>query len=85
MKTTEKQELKNKLKRIGLFVLIVFLPICIVCTLLYVYVPGIPPWLVGMVLVIMMFVSFFFYTWIMGKLDKKKAERISKKKDPFSD
>ncbi len=84
MKNTEKQELKKKLSRLGLFLLIVFLPVLVVSILLT-YVAGVPQWLNILVLVLMMFVLFFFYTWICSKLDNRKAERLKKKKDPFSD
>lgn len=83
MRSTEKQELKRKLKRLGLFMLIVFLPILIVCILM---VWGkVPQWLNILVLVLLLFILYFFYAWLCTKLDKKKEERISRKKDPFSD
>ena len=83
MKSTEKQELKRKIKRIGIFMLIVLFPVCVVCTLMAI--AKVPQWLNIMVLVVMMFVLFFVYAWVCSKLDQKKNERLSKKKDPFSD
>ena len=83
MRSTEKQELKRKLKRLGLFILIVFLPILIV-SILMVW-GNVPQWLNIMVLVILLFILYFLFAWLCTKLDKKKEERISKKKDPFSD
>ena len=83
MKSTEKQELKLKLKRLGLFMLIVFLPILIVSILM---VWGkVPQWLNILVLVILLFILYFLYAWFCSILDKKRQERLSKKKDPFSD
>ncbi|MBP3619267.1 MAG: hypothetical protein J6J24_01255 [Clostridia bacterium] len=82
MKTTEKQQLKKNIKRLGLFLLIVFLPILIVSIFL---VPILEMWQNIIVLVVMLFVLFFLYSWVLQKLDRKKEERISKKKDPFSD
>ncbi len=83
MRTTEKQELKKNIKRLGLFLLIVFLPVCLVCaTLFYLNVPQ------GAniaILVVLLFILFFIYLWICGKIDQRKAERLKKKKDPFSD
>lgn len=83
MKSTEKQELVKKLKRLGLFMLIVFLPILIVCILMLW--ANVPQWLNILVLVILLFILYFLYAWLCSILDKKKQERMSKKKDPFSD
>lgn len=83
MRSTEKQELKRKISRIGLFLLIVFLPIAVVSVLLsYAKVPQV--WNI-FVLVILLFILFFLYMLVCNKLDQKKKERMSKKKDPFSD
>ena len=83
MKSTEKQELKKKIKRMGLFLLIIFLPVLVLSVVL----AGIhvEPWLNVLVLVVVLFLLFFLYAYICEKLDKKKQERLSKKKDPFSD
>lgn len=83
MKSTEKQELKRKIKLIGLFMLIVFLPIATVSTLMAVAQVKMG-WNIA-VNVILLFVLYGFYAWIWDKLDKRKKERMSKKKDPFSD
>ena len=82
MKTSEKQILKKNLKRLGLFMLIVLLPICVVCVLL---IPVLPMWQNVMVLVVMMLVLFLFYSWLWQKIDRRTEERLKKKKDPFSD
>lgn len=83
MKSTEKQELKRKLKRLGLFLLIVIVPVFFVCVGLQY--ADVPQWLNILVLVIVMFIFFFIFCAVCAKLDKKKQERLSKKKDPFSD
>ena len=83
MKTSEKIELKKKLKRLGLFLLIVIAPCLVICTLLIV--AKIPQWLNMMVLVICLFILYFLFLFICSKLDKRTQERLSKKKDPFSD
>lgn len=84
MKNSEKQELKRKISRIGLFMLIVFLPMVVVCVLLQV--AGVKEqWIAILVLVILMFVLFILYSFICSKLDERKKERLKKKKDPFSD
>ncbi len=83
MKSTEKQELKHKLKRVGLFLLIVLLPVLVICVGLQY--ADVPQWLNILVLVIVMFIFFFIFCAVCAKLDKKKQERMSKKKDPFSD
>ena len=83
MKTSKKQNLKKNLKRVGLFMLIVLVPNCFICVLLMML--KVPQWLNIFVLVVLMFVLFFLYTWVMQKLDRKKDERLKKKKDPFSD
>ncbi len=83
MRNTENQDLKRKLKRIGLFLLIVFIPILVVCVLLICL--KVPQWLNMMVLVILLFLTYFLFMSICQKLDNKKKDRMSKKKDPFSD
>ena len=83
MKNTEKQELKKKVKRLGLFLLIVLIPALVICVLLIW--AKVPQWLNILVLVIVLFVLFGLYSLVYSKLDKKKEERMSKKKDPFSD
>ncbi len=83
MRTSEKQELKRKIKQIGLFLLIVFLPCMVISVCLIVL--NVPQWLNIMVLVIVMFLMFALYAYVMERLNNKKKERMSKKKDPFSD
>lgn len=83
MRTTEKQELKRKIKQIGLFLLIVFVPCMILAVCMAHF--QVPQWLNIMVLVIVMFILFALYAYVMEKLNQKKQERMKKKKDPFSD
>ena len=84
MKNSEKQELKRKLGRVGIFMLIVFLPITVVEVLL-IYAGVRQQWIHIMILVLLMFILFFLFSFILTKLDKRKEERMKKKKDPFSD
>ena len=83
MKVSERMILKDRLKKLGIFCLIVFIPVLVLSVVL----AGIhvEPWLNVLVLVVVLFLLFFLYAYICEKLDKKKQERLSKKKDPFSD
>lgn len=83
MKNSEKQELKRKIGRLGLFLLIVFLPILVLAVVLASV--GVKQWVNIMVLVIVMFFLFGLFLMVCQKLDEKKQKRIEKKKDPFSD
>ena len=83
MKTTEKQELKKKLKRLGLFLLIVFLPALVIAALIII--AGVPQWLNIMIMVIILFVLFSLFVFVCDKLDKRKQARLRNKKDPFSE
>ncbi len=83
MRRSETNELKQKLKRLGLFILIVFLPVMAVAIVLQVVV-GLEMWQNMLVLVVLIFLLYFAFLWLCSKLDKKKAERLSKKNDPFS-
>lgn len=84
MKSTEKQELKRKIARIGIFLLVVFFPMCVVGVLLDYFTPLPQGWLIT-ILVILLFLLFGVFALICEKLDRRKKERMSKKKDPFSD
>ena len=83
MRTSEKQELKKNIKRLGLFLLIVFLPVAMVCAILFYL--NVPQGANIAILVVLLFILFFIYLWVCGKIDQRKAERLKKKKDPFSD
>lgn len=83
MRSSEKQELKKKIQRVGLFMLIVFIPMLVVAVCLGV--AGVKQWINIMVCVIIMFILFFLFLFVCGKLDERKKARMDKKKDPFSD
>ena len=83
LKNSEKQQLKLRIKRLGLFMVIVLIPILVICSLLII--AKVPQWLNILVLVIIMFVLFFLYMFICSKLDERKEKRMQDKKDPFSD
>lgn len=84
VRSSEKQELKRKIQRVGWFMLIVFIPALVIAVVLGV-VARVPQWLNILVLVIILFVLFFIYAYLMSKLDERKKKRMDKKKDPFSD
>ena len=84
MKNSDRQEIKKKIGRIGLFLLIVFLPAAVVEVLLA-YAGVAQQWLHIMIMTLMMVILFLLYSFILSKLDQRKAERMKKKKDPFSD
>ncbi|MBP3431947.1 MAG: hypothetical protein J6K39_03750 [Clostridia bacterium] len=83
MKSTEKQELKKKIKRLALFLGIVLVP-ALVLSVLLIW-AKVPQWLNILVLVIVLFILYAVFAYVCDRLDKKKAVRMSKKKDPFSD
>ena len=83
MRRSETNELKQKLKRLGLFMLIVFLPVMTMAIVLQ-YVVGLKMWQNMLVLVVLIFLLYFLFLWICSKIDMKRDERLSKKKDPFS-
>jgi len=84
MKTSEKQELKKKLKRLGLFMLIMVVPSLFLAVILMYY-ANLSPAVNVVVLVVVMLVLYCFYLALCTKIDKKKAERMKNKKDPFSE
>lgn len=83
MKTSEKQELKQKIKQLGIFLLIVFIPAMIISICLDV--AGVSFWINVVVLVVVLMILFILYVFILEKINKRKSKRMEKKKDPFSD
>ncbi len=83
MINSEKQLLKKRIKRLGLFLLVVFLPMVVISTLMALYVKE--EWLNIFVCVLILFILFGIYLFLLEKLDKKKEARLKGKKDPFSD
>ena len=83
MKNTEKQILKKRISRLGLFFLIVFIPVLVIAVVLASV--GVKQWINVMVLVLVLFVLFALYVFVCDKLDNRKKERMKKKKDPFAD
>ena len=84
MKNSDRQERKKQIGRIGLFLLIVFLPAAVVEVLLA-YAGVQQQWLHIMILTLMMVILFLLYSFILAKMDQRKQERMKKKKDPFAD
>lgn len=83
MINSEKQLLKKRIKRLGLFLLIVFLPMVVISTLMALYVKE--EWLNIFVCVLILFILFGIYLFLLEKMDRKKEARLKGKKDPFSD
>ena len=84
MKTSEKQELKKKLKRLGLFMLIMVVPSLFLAVILMYY-AKLSSAVNVVVLVVVMLVLYCFYVALCAKLDRKKEARMKNKKDPFSE
>ena len=83
MNNSEKQILKKRIARLGLFFLIVFIPVLVLAVVLASV--GVKQWVNVMILVIVMFFLFALYIFVCEKLDNRKKERMKKKKDPFAD
>ena len=85
MKKSERMILKERLKRLGIFCLIFFIPaVIIVVLLMYAKIPQ--GWNI-VITVVILFVFFGLYLYICQLLDKRKEKRMkeSGKKDPFSE
>ncbi len=85
MKVSERMILKDRLKKLGIFCLIVFLPICVVAVAMAA--AGVTQAVVIVVNVVLLFLLFGLFMYICSVLDKKKEKRLkeSNKKDPFAD
>ena len=85
MKVSERMILKNRLKKLGIFCLIVFLPILVLSVVLYS--AGVSQVVNIIVLVVVLFALFFLFMLICSVIDKKSEKKLkeSGKKDPFSE
>lgn len=85
MKVSERMVLKDRLKKLGIFCLIVFIPVLVLSVVMMSY--GVSEAVNIIVTVVVLFVLFFPYLYICALLDKKKEKRLkeSGKKDPFSE
>ncbi len=85
MKVSERMVLKQTLKRLGLFCLIVLIPICFIgFGLMY---AGLEIGWNITILVCVLFLFFGLFMMACSALDKRKEKKLkeSGKKDPFSD
>ena len=85
MKVSERMVLKDRLKKLGIFCLIVFIPVLVLSVVMMSY--GVSEAVNIIVTVVVLFVLFFLYLYVCALLDKKKEKRLkeSGKKDPFSE
>ena len=85
MKVSERMVLKDRLKKLGIFCLIVFIPVLVLSVVMMCY--GVPQVVNIIVTVVILFVLFFLYLYICSVIDKKREKKLkeSGKKDPFSE
>ncbi len=85
MKVSERMVLKDRLKKLGIFCLIVFIPVLVLSVVMMSY--GVSEAVNIIVTVVVLFVLFFLYLYVCSLIDKKKEKRLkeSGKKDPFSE
>lgn len=81
----ESRDLRKTMKRLGIFLLIVFLFDVFICFLFYRYteLSGV---LIGFIIICITAVLYLLFLLICARIDKKKKERLEKsgKKDPFT-
>ena len=82
---SDRMILKDRLKKLGLFCLIVFIPVLVVAVVLYSV--GVPEWANMLVLVVMLLALFCVFMYVCSILEKRKEKRLkeSGKKNPFSE
>ena len=80
---SDRMILKDRLKKLGLFCLIVFIPVLVVAVVLFSV--GVPEWANMLVLVVMLLALFCVFMYVCSILEKRKEKRLkeSGKKDPF--
>ena len=85
MKVSERMVLKDRLKKLGIFCLIVFIPVLVLSVVMMSY--GVSEAVNIIVTVVVLFVLFFLYLYVCSLIDKKKEKRLKEtgKKDPFSE
>ena len=79
----ESRSLKRNLKRLGLFLLVMFLIDVFICFLLIKY-TSLGGVVCGIIVILITSVLYLLFLLICAKLDKKKEEKLKNKKDPFS-
>ena len=85
MKVSERMVLKDRLKKLGIFCLIVFIPVLVLSVVMMSF--GVSQAVNIIVTVVVLFVLFFLYLYICSLIDKKREKKLkeSGKKDPFSE
>ena len=86
LKPNESRDLRRSYKRIGWFLLGVLLIDAFIAFLIFRANPEFNGFLCGVIIICITTVFYLIYLWVLGKLDKRKKERLEKsgKKDPFS-
>ena len=86
LKPTERRNLRNSYKRLGWFILGIFLIDAFVAFLIYRADPNFSGFLCGLIIVCLTTALYLLYLWILKKKDAKKKDKLEKsgKKDPFS-
>ena len=86
LKPTERRDLRRSYKRLGLFILGIFLIDAFIAFLIYRSNPEFSGFLCGLIIVCVTTVFYLLYLWVLKKLDARKKEKLEKsgKKDPFS-
>lgn len=85
MKVSERMVLKDRLKKLGIFCLIVFIPVLVLSVVMMSF--GVSEAVNIIVTVVILFVLFFLYLYICSVIDKKREKKLkeSGEKDPFSE
>lgn len=85
MKVSERMILKDRLKKLGIFCLIVFIPVLVLSVVMMSF--GVSEAVNIIVTVVILFVLFFLYLHICSVIDKKREKKLkeSGKKDPFAE
>lgn len=85
MKVSERMILKDRLKKLGIFCLIVFIPVLMLSVVMMSF--GVSEAVNIIVTVVILFVLFFLYLYICSVIDKKREKKLkeSGKKDPFAE
>lgn len=86
LKPTERRDLRKSYKRLGWFILGIFLIDAFIAFLIYKANPEFNGFLCGVIIVTITAVFYLLYIWILNRLEKRKKEKLEKsgKKDPFS-
>ena len=85
MKVSERMILKDRLKKLGIFCLIVFIPVLVLSVVMMSF--GVSEAVNIIITVVILFVLFLLYLYICSVIDKKREKKLkeSGKKDPFAE